>query len=104
MIQDTHDPSLYGHKLPKHEHVQQPVTERFKPQDSADLHQWFESFSGFWIAGILPIVLAWFAWRSLKLKVQQHNKLRREKHEALNKEQSYSDDTVLDWARKQMKK
>lgn len=98
MIQDTHDPSLYGHKLPKHE--QQAVVHH----DGPDLHQWFESFSGFWIAGILPIILAWFAWRSLKLKVQQHNKLRREKYESLNKEQDYSDDTVLDWARKQMKK
>lgn len=68
--------------------------------DDTSAHEWFETFSGFWIAGILPIVLAWFAWRTVRLKVQHHNEERKKKYESLNKEQDYKEDTVMQYFKK----
>lgn len=33
--------------------------------------EWFQEVAQFWIGGILPIIIAWFAWKSLKLRFQQ---------------------------------
>lgn len=36
----------------------------------------FQEFSNFWAIGIVPIVLAFFAYKSLALKVQARNRVR----------------------------
>jgi ubiquinone/menaquinone biosynthesis C-methylase UbiE len=38
----------------------------------------FQEFSNFWAIGIVPIILAWFAYKSLKLKVQARNRVKQE--------------------------
>ena len=97
-IEHNDPPTLYGHSLPQ----QQTVQEIHKHIDieahtGATLFEW-------WQVGFLPIILAWFAWKTVKTKTEESNRKRRERYEALNKEDEYSDDTVLDYMRKKMNK
>lgn len=63
--------------------------------------EWFERFETFWIAGVVPIVIAWFAWRTAKMKTKEENRQRRIRA-TLNHEDEPSDLTVMQWARKEM--
>ena len=55
------------------QYVQQKVT---TPDDNL---AWFKEFNAFWVTGIVPLLLAYMAYKSLKLKVQAHNKRKNEK-------------------------
>lgn len=97
MIQETNqDPSLYGHKLPKQEVHEVHSVINIEEHTGATLFEW-------WQVGFLPVILAWFAWRTVVAQTKKHNEERKKQYEALNKEQDYSDDTVIDYMRKQMK-
>ena len=56
--------------------------------------EYFKEFNTLMALGIVPIVLAWFGYKSLKLKVDTHNRQKREKHNQTIREQRYED---LDW-------
>lgn len=98
MIDDNYDPSLYGHKLPKHEQQIQvaEIHDVVEHHTGASLFEW-------WQVGFLPVILAWFAWRTVVAQTRKHNEERKKKYEALNKEEEYSDDTVIQYMRKRMK-
>lgn len=69
--------------------------------ETATAMQWFQEFNAFWVAGILPIVLAYFGWKTVKAKVDAENAKRRQ--EAIDHgEDEPGDKTVLAWARDQM--
>lgn len=61
---------------------------------------WFREFNSFWVAGVLPIFIAYFAWRSLKVKTEADNRERRKRYERENRLDEFSDDTVIDWLKK----
>ena len=100
MIAPEHNdpPTLYGHSLPKHEQQTAEIHKHLDIEEhtGATLFEW-------WQVGFLPIILAYFAWKTVVAQTKKHNEERKQKYEALNKEAEYSDDTVLDYMRKQMK-
>lgn len=93
MIQETNQ-NLYT--APRQEVQQFHSTIDIEEHTGATLFEW-------WQVGFLPIILAWFAWRTVVAQTRKHNEERKKQYEALNKEQDYSDDTVMDYMRKQMK-
>ena len=93
MIAPEHNdlPTLYGHSLPKQEqHVAQPS----HPAPTA--LDWFKEFNAFWGVGIVPIVLAYIGWRSLKLKTESDNRKKLERYRRENREDEFSEDTMFD--------
>lgn len=80
------------------------VTKEQTVVETATAMQWFQEFNGFWVAGILPIVLAYFAWRSLKLKVEAENKRRREEFESSGTDEEPGEETIYNYVVNHMKK
>lgn len=72
----------------KEEYIQQVMYEDMSPPT-------FQEFSNFWAIGIVPIILAWFAYRSLKLKVCARNKQRRDEYLYKLRNGHHED---IDWA------
>ena len=67
--------------------------------------EWFNAISGFWVAGILPFVIIYFGYRSLRLKTEAANRLRQRAWEESHKDDddAPSDRTVLEHVRTLMK-
>jgi hypothetical protein len=56
---------------------------------------WFREFNAFWVAGILPIALAYIGWKSLKAKQERTNAERLDRYRKEGREDEYSDKTKL---------
>ena len=73
--------------------------------------EYIKEFNELFILGIVPLAGIWFGYKSLKLKVADHNRQKREKHNQTLREQRYEDldwdnagdDTIIEYAVKKIK-
>lgn len=96
MINENTDPSLYGHKLPQ----QQVVVQHPAPEHHIE---WFREFNAWSIGFLLPVILAWIGYKSLRAKTEAANKERRRQYAKENRLSEYSDDTIMDFLKKRGK-
>jgi len=102
MIAPEHNdpPTLYGHSLPKHEQVQHPLPPAHPGPTPLD---YFKEFNALMIAAVVPIVLAYIGYRTVKAKTEANNRKRRQRYAEENRLAEYSDDTIVDFLKKRKK-
>ncbi len=66
--------------------------------------QWFQEFNVFWVAGVLPIILAYIGYRSLKTKVDAINRERQNSSASNEDDGDIGEETILRYMAKRMRK